>query len=173
MSDTSVINLLVDAVVDHMTKGMSDLVNDPDTKIGLLRSGKLQDDPTINKLNILVREGGKDLPDILVPRNHNFSAPQYTLGGGEFWLRRFIAEYELFFFQSAITRDEARRRANVIFSRFRYLLKTIALGQTDTFGETAIAVQSLKLIAREGGGPPGSFIWRADHQFEFLTELSL
>lgn len=171
--DTSVVNLLMDRVVDTIETVMIDSAPDPETTIGLARFGKLQDDPTVDLLNLLVNQGGDDWPDILIPPNYPYYAPQYEMPLGNFWLRRMYANYILFFNEADVTRDEARRKANVIFSRFKHMLYGISLvGMTDTFNETAFAVQLNRLEATEGGGP-GTFIWRAKQYFEFITEQAV
>lgn len=166
--ETSIINLLNERVVDTLSVEMSDLVTD-ETAAGLVRSGRLQDDPTIAQLNILIREGGESFPDILVPKNYNLVTPQYDLTMSQYWLRRMVAEYTLFFIGD-VSRTTARSRANVIFSRFKKKLMQLDVQDlTDSFGETAIMPQVLRLDTTEGGGP-GTFIWRGTHYFEFLTE---
>lgn len=171
MSDTSVLNLITDGLVTYLTTGMIDAVSDA-TKVGLFRSGKLQADPTVAKLNILIHEGGEDWPDILPPPEYPITAPLYELGNpSASFLRRFVAEYELFFL-GEVDRNNARLKANVIFSRFRKLIVSLPLtGMSDSFGETALMVQFTRHVAREGGGT-GTFIWRAEHYFEVLTETS-
>lgn len=161
-------NLLMDRVVEHMTEEMIDLVTD-ESAAGLLRSGKLQDNPTIKKINILIREGGDELPDVMsTPYAKGINSPTYELGGGQYFRRRFVAEYQLFFIGET-NRSTARSTANVVFSRFQNKIRQVSLsGLTDSFGETAIAVQVLRLLRSEGGGP-GAFIWRGTHEFEFLT----
>lgn len=166
----SIHNLLIDRMIEHLSAEMIDAVDDPNTKVGLLRSGKLQSDPTVNKLNILVREGGEKYPDVIAPANHPlYQGRSAWLGGGRVYVRRFVIEYELFFI-GVTDRNEARTRANIITDRLHNAFDTMSLsGLTSEYDETPVAKQVAKLSEREGGGPPGSFIWRADHVVEFLT----
>lgn len=172
MADTSIRNLLQDRITEHLEAYMIDTVNATDSPLGLVKSGKLQSDPTVKRLNLLVREGGNDYPDILLPKDYApVTAPVFELGGAEMWLRRFICHYELFYIGQS-DRDAARTSANIIFSRFARTIRDIPMGGlTDTFGETAILVRIIKHPMREGGGP-GTFIWRAEHYIEFLTEMT-
>lgn len=169
--DTSIVNLITDRVVETLTVDMTDLVavDDP-TRAGLIRSGKLQADPTIEKINILIREGGSAWPDVLIPAGYApMSAPQNQIGGGSIWLRRLIGDFDLFFIGD-VSRNEAQRRANVIMSRFRHSIAQMDTdGLLDSFGEGAIAIQVDKLESFAGGGA-GTFIWRATLYFEVLTE---
>lgn len=169
LNDTSIVTLLGERVIEVLEGRMVDSVVD-NTKVGLAREGKLQDDPTVNLTNMLVREGGDEWPDILIPPNYPLYAPQYEMPMGTSWLRRFRVEYILFFQDAVIQRSDARNRANIIFSRFKWLISTIDLsGMTDTFRETAIMTQVNRLESFEEGGP-GTFIWRGTHFIEFVTE---
>jgi hypothetical protein len=165
---TSIVNLLIDKMVEHATSEMKDLVWES-TELGLVRSGRLQADPLIAKLNLLIREGGKDWPDIIKPENYRIRGATFQMGGGELWLRRFMAQYHLYYIGTA-TRDEARTSCNIILARFKKIIYEMGLGMQDTFGETAILCSMVEEERSEGGGPAKSFIWRCKQRFEFLTE---
>lgn len=170
MSDTSIVNLCTDRLVSVINTEMKDNILD-ETSLGLARAGRLQANPLTYKLNLLVREGGSGWPDIIIPPNYPFYAPQYEMPWGESWLRRLVCEYELFLFTK--DRIEAHRIANVVFSRLKWVVGNLNIGGlaglTDTFLETAVMVHSTKLKTTEGGGPPANFIWRGDHYVEFVT----
>lgn len=167
MTDTSIINLCTDRLVETIVEEMKDDILD-ETSLGLARAGRLQANPLTFKLNLLVREGGRTWPDMLIPANYSIQAPQYEMPWGETWLRRLVCEYELFLFTK--NREEAHRIANVVFSRLKWVIGNLDLsGLTDTFSETAILVHSTKITTTEGGGPPANFIWRGDHYVEFMT----
>lgn len=168
--DTSVINLIMDRMVETMTVEMIDAVPDA-SQVGLFRTGRLQADPTIGKLNITLHQGGKDWPDKMAqPSDFGIRSPfSYELGGVVWWRRRFIVRYELFFLGET-DRNAARMVANVVFSRFQRRIKTMSYsGLNDTFGEVAIAGQMVRQWMKEEGGT-GTFIWRGEHWFEVLTE---
>lgn len=170
--DTSVINLIMDRIADEMNEEMIDGVTDA-SQAGLVRTGRLQADPTIGKLNILIQQGGKDWPDKLAqPGDFGIRSPfTYELGGVAWWRRRFMIKYELFFLGET-NRNNARTVANVVFSRFQRKLKDLPfVGLKDTFGETAVALQTVRQWMKEEGGS-GTFIWRGEHWVEFLTEQS-
>ena len=169
MSDTAIQNLIMERVVDVMVEEMIDNVAD-NTRIGLFRTGRLQSDPTVKKLNVLLHEGSKEWPDIIAsPREWGMSSPSYEAGGRtSWWRRRFVVEYELFFL-GEVNRNSAREKSNVIFSRFKYMIQRLPLnGVRDSFGEGAVQTQVVKMFASEDGGP-GTFIWRGEHWFEVLT----
>lgn len=167
--DTSVVNLIMDRVVDEMSEGMIDAVTDT-SQVGLLRTGRLQSDPTIGKLNVLLQQGGEKWPDKLAqPSDFGIRSPYtYELGGASWWRRRFIVNYQLFFLGET-NRNVARITANVVFSRFQRKLKDLSFtGLKDTFGEKAVALQTVRQWMKEEGGV-GTFIWRGEHWVEFLT----
>jgi hypothetical protein len=167
--DESIVDMLMDHAVDYLAEAMMEEISD-DTKVGLLRSGRLQADPTVKKINLTIHQGGVDHPDILVPKDHPLIKYQYEIGGGQFWLRRFRVKFEMFFIGD-ISRDESRRKANVVASRTRALLQKMPLsGMQDSFTETPIDRHATQLEMREGGGP-GAFIWRGDLLWEVVTEI--
>lgn len=167
---TSVVTLCMNRIVELVESEMMDPITD-ETQLGLARAGRLQSNPLAARLNLLVREGGDQWPDILIPANHSLYAPQYEMPWGETWLRRMIADYELFLF--GVGRSEARAIAMTVFSRFKWLIGNMNVdgmqGLTDDFGETAVMVHSTKLRYSEGGGPASNFIWRGVHYIEFMT----
>lgn len=168
--DTSVINLIMDRMADTMTEEMIDSVTDA-SQVGLLRTGRLQADPTVGKLNILINQGGERWPDKMAqPGDFGIRSPHtFELGGVTWWRRRFIVKYELFFLGET-DRANARTVANVVFSRFQRNIKTMSYtGLKDTFGERAVAGQTVRQWMKEEGGV-GTFIWRGEHWFECLTE---
>jgi len=169
MIETSMINTLMVYTVDHLAYNMITMMPD-ETQIGLLRTGKLQSDPTVKKLNILIHQGGPNWEDCILPRGYIVQADPMTMGGEVIWLRRFRLEFELFFTGETV-RDTAREKAQVIFSRARKLIKDMPIPSAgrDSFGEAAFMVLPNRMSTSEDGGP-GNFIWRGDLYFEFLTE---
>lgn len=169
MTEISAINTLMVYTVDYLADRMIIAITD-ETQVGLLRSGKLQSDPTVKKLNILIHQGGPTWEDCILPKDYIIQGDAFTMGGEVLWLRRFRLEFELFFTGETV-RDTAREKAQVIFSRARKLLKDMPIPSAgrDSFGEAAIMVLPSRISTSEDGGP-GNFIWRGDLYFEFLTE---
>lgn len=174
MNDTSILTILMQAMVDHLVDHMMVDVSDS-TRAGLIREGKLQADPTVAQINLLVRVGGKDWPHKRVEKGHHALPAELGHGFGmgaevsEFWLRRFIVEMK-FFFVGEIERDIAINKANILLSRLEIGLLTMPLvSLTDTFGETALMVDIDETYLNEGGGP-GMFAHRGFAHVEFFTE---
>lgn len=174
MADTSVYNILMDGLRDRLVEVL--IEGQPEnevTRAGLVKVGKLQDDPTETLINILIHEGRPDGdPHVLNVDNErpDLSGPTYEIGGGgSAWYRnRFQVEFKLFF-DGDYDRDESRRKANVVLSRTKQAIMTIDLHSlsTDSFGERAHMVSVYRHKISEGGGE-GTFIWRGDISVEFL-----
>lgn len=166
--DTSIINLLIERTVSHLTQKLVTEIND-DTKVGVLRGGNLQDNPLKGGQNILCHPSDQEWPDILNAQESNgMYAPIHEIGGGSWIRRRFKAEFQLFY-RNERERDVARQSANIVKSRAEKALETMPLDiGKDSFGEAAHYIQVWDSWIDEGGGP-GTFIWRGFLRFEVLT----
>lgn len=168
-------NVLMQAVVDHLTERMISTVAD-DAKAGLIRAGNLQDDPTDARINLLIHPGGEDWPHILntSDEGQGFYAPTYEIGspyGAMFLRRRFVIELRLFFPKEK-SRERAQKMANAVLHRAVHALWTMQMPQgKDDFGESAHAIQVRDHFIEEGGGT-GTFIWTGKIKIEFMTHLS-
>lgn len=168
---TSLLNTLMDTAVEHLTDRLLTDVSD-DTKAGLVRAGKLQEDPTVRRIILLMRPGGQAYPHVLSTLNNGLQTPAYLIGGGAYWRRRFILEVECYF-AGEVFRDVARTNAQVVLSRAHAALTSLPLpSSVDSFGEHAIQLQVEKAFMQEGGGP-GNFIHKGEIWFEVLTERAL
>lgn len=165
-------NILIDAMVTRLTDQLETVVTD-DTKIGLIRFGKLQADPTDadRGLNILIHEGGEEWPDELYTSQVGITGPTYEIGGTQWWMRRFTIEFVLFF-DGENERDIARNKATIIISHAHKALYNMDIPtDMDSFGEQAHACQVRQSNALEGGGE-GTFIWRGKLYLEFYTSIT-
>jgi hypothetical protein len=173
MTDTSLLNILLEAVADRLTDTLIDdvSVGDP-TLAGLVRSGKLQADPTAAKINVLVHFGSKEWPHEVNTNHTGLRAPIREIGGVEtvYQLRRFRVELALFF-SGERDRDVARTKAHVVLSRAQHALMTIEMPVQDSFGESPMLSNVASSYLLESGGP-GNFIWRGELKVEFLTSFS-
>jgi hypothetical protein len=149
LDQTALINSLIQATSDRLLLKLKTEPTD-DAKAGVVRPGKLQDDPTLRKINVLVHEGGQDWPDKL---NQNFGpnagifAPSaYTIGGeygSATWRKYLNIEFEIFF-PNASSRTDARMKANVVMARARHAIHTWLPGREvpiDSFGESVSSVR--------------------------------
>lgn len=175
MTDTSMINSIQTTVVEWLASALIDDVTD-DTKVGLVRKGKLQDDPTIKELNILIKDGGDEWKHIRAPRDYHalsYVGP-FEMGGpqgGVFWLRRFTIVFTLFFVGET-DRAVAIEKSNIILSRAQHAVWTTPLPSgADSFNERAIDIDVEDWWLREGGGT-GNFIRKGELRFEVLTEIT-
>lgn len=167
VDEQSLLNVLMEAVVDRLARNLIDDVAD-ETQAGLVRAGKLQDDPTLTEINILVHPGGEDWPDELYTDQKGVRSPVYEMGGGEYWMRRFKLQLALYF-DRELDRSVAREKAMVVYSRTKNLLKSMPIPDyRDDFGERAHYLQISKSYLFEGGGE-GTFIWNGTIWIEFLT----
>jgi hypothetical protein len=159
-------NLLTEAMIEKLR---ADLMGEElEVSAGLIRYGRLQDDPTIAGINLLLHNGGKDFPDEphANVQGSKFRAPTYQLGGGTTWWRRFRIEIEIFVETS--DRDDARVRANIIVARIHRSLEDMMFPATDDFGESAMFLQFGPTHLNEQGGD-GMFIHRGEARVEILT----
>lgn len=172
MYEESIVNVLMDDSVDHLALKMIIEVQD-ETKVGLVRSGRLQSDPTVYKLNITLHPGGTDNPDCSLPKGYAGIDAAFYMPNGAYWLRKFYAEFEMFFVGET-ERDEARTKANVVMSRARAAMMGFPLpNYRDAFNEGAILRCFVTKIELSEGGGPGNFIWRGKLHFEFLTDTEV
>jgi hypothetical protein len=173
LDDTSILNILLDAVAERLKlKLLTEPVDD--AKAGLVRTGKLQDDPNAKKVNILVHPGGKDHPDLINTDTVGTSGMGGTIHeiggyGSSTYRRRIDVEFQIFYSQEA-NRNTARMKANVAASRALHAIMTFPFESipADSFGEHAYAVQVTQMYLFEGGGE-GDFNWRGEMQIEFMT----
>lgn len=177
MSHTSILNELMDAVLDHLEDRLIDDVTDH-TPVGLVRIGRLQSDPTIAELNIMIRNGGEDWRHKRPNDEHHalehMHHPYGELGGraAQFWLRRFEIELSLFFVGET-DQAAATRSANLILSRAQHALLGMPIPDiTDDFGERPLLVDVEDAYLEESGGP-GNYIHRGYLRIEFLTEIAI
>lgn len=186
----SVTNLLMDAVVDQLTEWLQvvptqDEIENPDFNkryeavAGLIRNGRLQDDPTTYAINILVHPATEEHKDELYDKDvHNaFRLPnQFEIGGivpNSYWVKHIHAEMTLFF-DGENKREYAQTRAQVVLSRAHHALMLLnanfAAIPRDSFGNKAHMCTVKNMYLREDGGP-GTFIWRGEILIQFLCSM--
>ena len=177
--DTSILNVLSDGVTAWLQQELADSVEGDiagdNAKAGLVQAGKLQQDPTLTLINIMVHPGGDDWPHELNKQDDGpgLYGPTYEMGGqyaAEEWRRRFLIQLNMFF-QGEYDRDVARAKAQVVLSRAQHALRRMPIPATvDDFGESAYAISTDSGYITEGGGE-GTFIWRGELKIEFLTHV--
>lgn len=178
--ETSIVNILMQAIVDKLT---SDLIFVPDPDIsaeaeavaGLVRAGKLQADPTIAGINILVHPASEEWPNELYKTSQGVT---YEIGGpipAFQWSAKFYIELKLFFNQE-LERTTAQIKAQVVLSRaHRAIMRMNATMRDlpkDDFGGKAITVEVVDSFLREGGGVR-EFIWRGKMRVQFQVHYRM
>ena len=120
LNETSITSNIVEGLETMLNEELIDNVSD-DAKVGLIRAGLLQADPTIKKINILIHPGGEDWPDMLNTNKEgpDMFGPTYTIGGefgSSFWRRRFRIQLDMFFTRES-DRENARKKAQLVVAR--------------------------------------------------------
>lgn len=183
-------NVLMDEILVNLTEELvlvedTDLADELDDSYeaiaGLVRKGRLQDDPTVYGIIILVHPANEDHNEILYDRHeHNgFRIPQPVEIGGTtpvyYWVKPIIIEFEMFFEQE-LEREVAQVKAQVVLSRARkavHLLNNRFRDiPVDDFGEKPFALLPQSAYLREAGGP-GTFIWRGEMVVWVLCSIDL
>jgi len=179
LDQTDIVTLLMDATEVRLRTKLIDEVSD-DAKAGLVRAGKLQDDPTTKKINVLIHPGGEEYPDHInshqSPGYGHYIESTYTIGDGgtKFYLRYIKIEFQLFYSNSP-NRSDSRKKSQLVIDRAKRIMDTWDVGREvpkDDLGEHAYNVQTLSQWLFEGGGD-GDFNWRGWMIVEFSTEQDL
>lgn len=180
MSEVSAFDMAIDAVVDWFTKQLqTPFDKNHETRVNLIRAGKLQDNPGREETNFLIHDGAETEPAELFTKNEQdgLKAPTFEVGGGSFHLIRIRVQMTMHF-PGVVDREKSRRNANVIYARARQAVATMpyplhpdSQQPQDDFGNFFVHPAVLRSgYVREGGGR-GYFIWKGDLIIEFLTEL--
>jgi len=176
MVDNSIHNIVMDGVLAHLIQKLQIEVTG-DSIAGLVKTGKLQDDPTATRINILIAPGDATWRHVLdtgINRSDGRAGFVYEIGGDyptQAWRRRYIVEMS-FYFDGELIRDTARRTAQIVYSRAQDALSKLKAINfaADTFGEKVWSFQVSDTWIRESGGE-GEFIWKGEIRFEALTVI--
>lgn len=177
-TQTSIVNLIMSQIVSALTAELV-FVTDPDIKpedeavAGLVRAGKLQDDPTITQINILVHPALEDWPNQLDDGDATYEIgkriPPFH------WRARFNVDFKLYFDQE-LEREVAQVKAQVVLSRAHYALMKINAHirdiPRDSFGGRAINMEVNSSYLRESGGV-SEFIWRGRMRAQSLIHYQM
>jgi hypothetical protein len=179
--NTQVINLVLDAMVAHITQGMQTAIN-PDmlSYVDVVKKGLLQTDKTSKNVQIGITGGDHDDPlykDAIVSENQmqdvGIYFPAREVGGGQLWWRRGIARVECFFIRERLTEDEAFQAGYEVLGRLESLIETTPISNiVDDYGERAIMMFCYANTFFESGGPPKNYIFRGKVSWTCLTERS-
>lgn len=182
MMSTSIISSLIHAANDALFAAMeTELDSNDETRAGLVRIGKFQDNPTKYGLAILTHSNDPDNPGTwlhsalgaggLTLHVQSDLLPPYQIGGGEFWYRRFTTQI-VFFCKPTATRDRASDLANIILRRAEHTLKNVDFSSIgpDSFGESPMVLHLAQSENLENGGV-GQFIYKGFVKWQVLTEM--
>jgi hypothetical protein len=179
LDQTDIDDIIMDATEARLLKYLETDISD-DAKAGLVRAGKLQDDPTTKKINILLHPGGEEYKNTLNTRNSpsagKYVESTYTIGqgGSGFYLHYVKAEFQLFY-SNEPNRIVSRKKSTLVMARAKHAIMTwdaaAEIGHADSFGEYVYDQQVVGQWLFEGGGD-GDYNWRGWMVIEFLTEQS-
>lgn len=177
LTDTDIDDMIMDATEARLVKYLKTDVSD-DAKAGIVRLGKLQDDPTTQKINILLHPGGEEYKNGLnthtSPSYGKYIDSSYTIGAGGsgFYLHYIKVEFQLFYTNEP-NRTVSRKKSTLVMARAKHAIMTwdaaAQIGAADSFGEYVYDQQVVDHWLFEGGGD-GDFNWRGWMIIEFLTE---
>lgn len=175
------------AIIGNLLADLSDeFADSPDGEVaGIIKNGRLQDDPEAAVISITVHVGDPQNPDkwmdnIFASRDEaldrsQFEAYTWEVGGrSSIWWRRGAVLWEFFGTKTGDSQSEAQRKAGVIEGRIqRAIDHSIRVpGCIDDFNELAINIMSRSSQKFEGGGPPNEYIWRGKILWQALTGRS-
>lgn len=179
---SSIINLIMDKVVEDLTVNMIDNEDEEDAKPGLIRAGLLQENPVPYRIVVLVHHNDPDDTSTNpywsdIPAHDDevsgWKMPVAEIGGGAYTSRRFIVDIKIYFVQTRENRSQAREIATRVIENAEMSLSGTSCsswGIQSRTGEIPLQVKIYKTISAEGGGPPASHIWSAKILFTVLTE---
>lgn len=185
-TQVSLTNLLMETMVNQLERYLQLIPGIPPEEAeeeaiaGLVRAGKLQDDPLIYGITILVHPSDADSREELFDKtkHHGFMVPisPIEIGGpvpSYFWVKTLQVQFKLFF-DGQTDRRIAQERAQIVLSRARHCLhwlnRDFRTIPRDSFGEKAHATIIQNAWLREGGGEP-TFIWRGELKQMFLCDV--
>lgn len=178
----SIIEQIVEKVVDDLKVSMIEEEEDEDIHPGLIRGGLLQENPLQYRIVVLVHHNDPDdvgtnpyWSDIPAAEDtvSGWKVPSAEIGGGEFISRRFSIDIKVYFVRSKENRAQARSAATRVIENAENAVrnaKCTSWNIVSKSGESPLQAKVFKTISNEGGGPPSSHIWSAKILFTVLTE---
>ena len=175
---TQITNIVLDALVTHLTKTMITDVTDKTTRATLVKKGLLQTDKIQSPIEIGVTGGDHENPDyrdgiVTLGQQDDiaFEIPPREIGGGQIWVRRGVARLECYFIASAYVETVAHDKAYEILGRLENEIEQCRIGGlTDSYGEVAGRMYCFGNTFFESGGTPNQFIFRGKILWQFFTE---
>jgi len=175
-----IIPMIVDRLVDGLTVYMIDniAVNDP-TRIKSVKSGRFQEDPSLNDLRLSVQGGDLEDPNQMdgivdlnkAPNRVGFHVEPREIGGTQMWYRKGTVRLELFFIARQYDEETSREYAYTILGRLQNNIEKIYVADLrDDYDEHAVKLFSTQNSFFQSGGPPSSYYWRGKVLWECLTE---
>jgi hypothetical protein len=178
----SVIEQIIDKIVDELKISMIDNEEDEDIHPGLIRGGLLQENPLPYRIVVLVHHNDPDetgtnpyWSDIPAHKDDvsGWNMPVAEIGGGGFVSRRFCIDIKIYFVRSKENRGIARAYAARVIENAEMAISTsqcTSWSIVSKSGEIPLQAKIYKTMSSEGGGPPSSHIWSAKILFTVLTE---
>jgi hypothetical protein len=176
---TSALNDILTTINASLKVAMQTGVASTDpTRANLVRPGLLQQSPLIANINVLTRYNDPDEPNawrhsvVGIGESIHVHLPNYEVGGGGFFYRRFTTKLEQFF-RSGVNREQAEELSAIIMSRAEETIaETRFISGSDSFGETPMQAYIHSSTNIEAGGQ-GQFIYKGKIWWVCLTEKNL
>jgi len=179
-----IVSLIWQAMITDLKEA---LFSDDIVKAGVVKYGRLQDNPQDFITSALVHEcdpdDAKGWPHQLAqqsqvqgPFGDNMMRGFFELGGSATYLRRFRVDLEIYLTQQDLQREEAKELIDLVSGRAFHALRNSKRipGLTDQWGEYAIMCRHgvMKTTMVLHGGPPTSWIGRGNLWFQVHTQLT-
>lgn len=175
---SQIVNQILDAYVSHLTNAMITTQTDTDLVADVVKKGLLQITKTTKNVQIGVTGGDHEDPnyrDAIVTvddlPNAGFVIDPREIGGGQYWMRRFVAKLEVYWIIQRFNENVAHDKAYEILGRLMSNIENAPVnGLVDSYEERAIKPFLYANTFFQSGGPPASYIFRGKVQFQVLTE---
>lgn len=173
---TSIFNLIVDAVYDRLSDQVIDeiaenLDSDLNMPFRALIKGSYHGDPAISEAAINVKSGAEGWSHGLFMdgSKSGFEGIPYEFPNTVHNTLRFVVEYRLNF-NAETSEGEAQRKAHLAMSRINWALWTMTTGLgPDSFGESTWGIEINDFFIEESG--TDGKLWRGRTYISFFTDF--
>lgn len=179
MADTEITNMLITALVDHLTTALIDNVSQSDpSRASIVKAGRFLDDPTVDNIFVAIHGGDPEKPEYLDGivtiedfKRVAFNVPAREVGGtGKVaWWRRGICQFGCYFTDGNYEETEAMTYARRFYGRIQANIENMTVRHlSDSFNEDAVHMLLAGATMFPSGGD-GSWIWRGKVLWQCLT----
>lgn len=176
---TQITNLILDRLVDHLTRVMQTGIDSDDpTRADVVKKGLLQEGKIEKNVALGIQGGDHEDPKYMdgiqsLPgmADIHFAPALREIGGGQAWWRRGVVQVECFFIKEGLTENLAHEHAYAVLGRLQNALDTCDMNDlSDDYGEQAIKLFCYGNTFFGSGGPPRTYIFRGKVFWAVWTE---